>query len=300
MLKIQAVEREKMIMKLTATSINGDEYQNWQSVKTRSRLSNNNLQIQTNNSFLPLEDWNEAENGNQEEICTNNNIPKRQREKKQRRRLELPITENYIETGGGYIKNKTRIVPGHQTYAETARDIRKIRIIGDSHIGRLNKRHFNEKINGKVYFNVFRGETIKRLHHFLQPTLREDKPDTVLIHIGSNDIIPSKQHDLSVNDAVQRIIDVGSYCRECGVKDVIISSILVKRNFHLTRIIRQINDLLSEYCISNNFHYLTNDNISRKNLWKDGTHLNKVGNNTLAETSISYVNEFGLSRIVSD
>ena len=41
---------------------------------------------------------------------------------------------------------------------------------------------------------------------------------------GSNDIIPSKQHDLSVKDIVQRIIDIGLYCKECCVKDAIILS----------------------------------------------------------------------------
>ena len=98
----------------------------------------------------------------------------------------------------------------------------------------------------------------------------------MLIYIGSNDIIFSKQNDLNVNDIVQRIIYIGLYCRECVVKDVIISSVLVKRNFHLTRIIRQINDLLSEYYVSNN--------------------VNNVGNNILAENVISYVNEFVLTK----
>ena len=98
----------------------------------------------------------------------------------------------------------------------------------------------------------------------------------MLIHIGSNDIIFSKQNDLNVNDIVQRIIYIGLYCRECVVKDVIISSVLVKRSFHLTRIIRQINDLLSEYYVSNN--------------------VNNVGNNILAENVISYVNEFVLTK----
>ena len=50
---------------------------------------------------------------------------------------------------------------------------------------------------------MFSGCTnIKYLHHFIQPTLHEDKPDTVPIHIGGNDIIPSKQHDLNVKDVV--------------------------------------------------------------------------------------------------
>ena len=50
---------------------------------------------------------------------------------------------------------------------------------------------------------------------------------------------------------------------------------------------------LSEYCA--NFHYLTNDNISRQNLWRDGIHLNNVGNNIFVENFISYVNEFVLT-----
>ena len=117
-----------------------------------------------------------------------------------------------------------------------------------------------------MYLNVFRGENIKRWHQLIQPILHENKPDTVLIHTGSNEIIPSKQQDLNVTYVVQTVIDIGLYCRKFGVQDVIISSTLVKRNFHFTRIIRQINDLLIEYCASNNFHHLTNDNISRQNL----------------------------------
>ena len=48
-----------------------------------------------------------------------------------------------------------KVVPGNQTYAKTARNIQKNGIIGDNHIGRLNKRHLNEKINGKVYLMFF-------------------------------------------------------------------------------------------------------------------------------------------------
>ena len=94
----------------------------------------------------------------------------------------------------------------------------------------------------------------------------------------------------------QRITDISLYCRECSVKNVIISSFLVKRNFCLTRIIHQINDLISEYCVSHNSDYLTNDNIFRQNLYKDDIHLNNVVNNILEENLTSYVNEFVLTK----
>ena len=100
-----------------ATLNNCGEYQNWQFAKIRSRLSNQHVQIQINNKFLLLgetiEDQNEAENGNQEEIYPNNNIPTSQREKQQSRRPEFPITVNYITTGAAHIKNNKRIVTGN-------------------------------------------------------------------------------------------------------------------------------------------------------------------------------------------
>ena len=120
-----------------------------------------------------------------------------------------------------------------------------------------------------MYFDVFQGENIKRFYHFIQPTyfIYEDTPDTLLIHIESNDIAHSKQHDLDVKYRVQRIIDIGLYCWECSVKD---------RNFHLIRIIRQTNDSWSKYYVLNNFHYLTTGYIYRQNLKKDGIHLTLI------------------------
>ena len=85
-------------------------YQNWQFVKTRSRISKHNVQFQTNNRFLPLEetteDLNKTENGDKEEIYRNNNILTIQKEKQQCRRPECPIMENYNKTGRSCIKIK--------------------------------------------------------------------------------------------------------------------------------------------------------------------------------------------------
>ena len=54
-LKIHAVEREKMIRRLTTPSNNGSGHQKWYFVKRRSWLSKQSQQNQTNNRFLPLE-----------------------------------------------------------------------------------------------------------------------------------------------------------------------------------------------------------------------------------------------------
>ena len=53
------------------------------------------------------------------------------------------------------------------------------------------------------------------------------------------------------------------------MKEVVIS-VLPKKDIALTRLIRQVNDSLREQCVLNGFDFISNDNISRRHLWKDG------------------------------
>ena len=125
--------------------------------------------------------------------------------------------------------------------------------------------------------NGFSGANTKRLDHLITPTLVEDRPDIVIIHIGSNDITHNTVDQIDVKDLVNCIINIGKKCLSYGVKEVIISSIFIKKQFKFTRIIRQVNDLLRDECKRNNFQLISNDNITREVLWRDGLHLNNDG-----------------------
>ena len=46
-----------------------------------------------------------------------------------------------------------------------------------------------------------------------------------------------KKQNLSVKDIVKRIVDICLCCMENGVKDAVISSIVIKRNFNLKKVI---------------------------------------------------------------
>ena len=138
---------------------------------------------------------------------------------------------------------------------------KKVSIVGDSHLSRIRKNLFNNSLkNGKSHINVFKGATTKRLNHFIDPFLEEDKPDTVVIHIGSNDINPRNHENINAKTLCDEIIAIGSKCVMSGVKEVIISSILLKRDLKLTKLIRQLNDHLRDECAKYNFKYLSNDN----------------------------------------
>ena len=101
--------------------------------------------------------------------------------------------------------------------------------------------------------NSFSGATINRLGDFTTPILEEDRPDIVIIHVGSNDITHNTINNIYAKGISKRIIDIGKKCLLYGVTEVIISSIFIKRQFKLTRIIRQVNDHLRDESRRNKF-----------------------------------------------
>ena len=136
------------------------------------------------------------------------------------------------------------------------------------------------------------------MNHHILPTLHEDHPDVVLLHIGSNDI-NNKRKDRKNNEKLTGdIINIGQSCIDLGVKKLVISSTLPKNNIALTRLIRQVNDSLREQCVLNGFGFISNDKISRTYLWKDGIHLDDLGTNILAGNLVDFLNRFILSKSI--
>ena len=169
-------------------------------------------------------------------------------------------------------------IPGNRPYFSTTKFVKKICVVGDSHIRRIKRNLFSNSLyEGKAHLNGFSGANIKRLDHFINSTLVEDRPDIVRIHIGSNDITDNTVDQIDVKDIANRIVNIGKKCLSYGVKEVIILSIFIKNQFKLTRIIRQVNDLLRDECKRNNFKFVSNGDITREVLWRDGLHLNNDG-----------------------
>ena len=78
------------------------------------------------------------------------------------------------------------------------------------------------------------------------------------------------------------------------MKKVII--FLAKNNIALTLLIWHANYSLKEQCVLNGFGFISNDNISRTHLWKDGIHLEDFGTNILAGNFVDFLNRFILSK----
>ena len=85
----------------------------------------------------------------------------------------------------------------------------------------------------KIHLNGFSGANIKRLHHFVTPTLVEDRPDIVIIQTGSNYITHNTVNQIDAKDIVNSIKNIGKECLSYGAKEVIILSIFIKTQFKL-------------------------------------------------------------------
>ena len=53
-----------------------------------------------------------------------------------------------------------------------------------------------------------------------------------------------------------------------------------------------MNDSLREQCVLNGFDFISNDNISRRHLWKDGIHLEDLVTNIIAGNFENFLNRF--------
>ena len=64
------------------------------------------------------------------------------------------------------------------------------------------KKIVSEKNSKEISFS---GANTKQWDHYVIPVLADEKPQTIVIHVGSNDIIKFNYHDVDVNDLAIRI-----------------------------------------------------------------------------------------------
>ena len=116
---------------------------------------------------------------------------------------------------------------------------KKLLVCGDSHVKRLSKK-------SHAVLKNFDGANIKRLSHYILPYLHEDKPDSVILHIGTNNVQPNM--DSTQEKLSDEIINLSQICKQSGVKNVYVSSILPKNDSRLSHFISKVNNLLADKC----------------------------------------------------
>ena len=127
------------------------------------------------------------------------------------------------------------------------------------------------------------------MKYYIIPPLEDQRPDIAVIHIGSNNI---NYHDLNIDPlkVAESIIELAEKCIEYDVKDIVISSIMVKKGLRLNAKIREVNDALESLCLLKDFHFIRNDDVTTEYLEDGGIHLTESGTNIFAGNIVDYIN----------
>ena len=115
----------------------------------------------------------------------------------------------------------------------------------------------------EIYKKCFPGVNANHLKHHIIPTLNEDKPYTLIIHVGVNDIMNGTDRDNLVVQSGR----IGFTCKNYGIKNII-SSLVYARGIK-TEVIDYVNKKLQELCNHQNYTFINNSNIPVEHLCKD-------------------------------
>ena len=134
-----------------------------------------------------------------------------------RKRPEHCITKRYIENQCETPRMK--IVPGNRSYPSTTDYVKKVFVVGDSHIRRINGKRFNNSFEkAKSFIKSFPEAKIQELEHYVVSHLNAQKPDVSVIHIGGNDINFKGINDINVKRIPENIIHTGKNVQILTVK----------------------------------------------------------------------------------
>ena len=113
--------------------------------------------------------------------------------------------------------------------------------------------------------------------------------DCAIIHVGINDILPSK--DMSkLKDLPKKIMQIRTTCQPYNADKVYVSSFLSSTRNSIN--IGQINKVIKLLCYKKNFVFIDHQNITSNDLWADGIHLINSGKVILARDFAEKVNNF--------
>ena len=192
-----------------------------------------------------------------------------------------------------FVFTEKRTVPGESLYSEEVNskpNNQNIKIFSDSIAKGIRIRQLNQFVkSGKARIHSFPGANSKQLLHYLDVNL-DNKTDTVILHIGVNDLLQDISLD-NFNKFMKNLEYMVQKCRSFGVKRVFFSGITYTKRI-AWQILDDVHERLVSLCKRLEIIYIHNRNIRETHLFKDGLHLLDSGKRILANNFIFNLNNF--------
>ena len=188
------------------------------------------------------------------------------------------------------------LVPGKRNYCEAAQQRPSpynTLIFTDSIPKGIRMYEFNSLLrNRKAKMLNFPGSSSKQMLHYIDIHLEDKSIDTVLLHVGVNDLLNDNSKS-NVDNLMSNIHKIVEKCKRVGVRNIFVSGLVYTTRVSLP-ILERVHSLISNYCRENACFYIDNRNIRGFCLYKDGLHLLEVGKKILANNFIVNLNNFFL------
>ena len=158
---------------------------------------------------------------------------------------------------------------------------RKLYILGHSMVKKLHGYLLTKKVRHKFLVKVrpFTGAKVSCMVDHVKPTIRDDKPDHVILHTGTNDLRSEK----TASQIARSITELAMSLKD-NDNSVIVSGI-VPRNDNLNNKATEVNNRLLLMCKERKIPFIAHsENIdSSKHLNESKLHLNHNGIKVFAE-----------------
>lgn len=140
----------------------------------------------------------------------------------------------------------------------------------------------------RVSVKSFSGSKAEDMGDYLKPLMRK-KPDTMILHIGTNDI---KDDTKSAEVVAAGILNLGSEIKNnLPHTKLCISGITVRKDkASIQNKIKNVNDILMRVCGQNKWTFIDNSNIDYTCLNRRGLHLNRKGRSIISKNFSNYLN----------
>ena len=138
--------------------------------------------------------------------------------------------------------------------------------------------------NNKIYVRSFLEAKVKCMKDYAKPCIRENDPDHVTLHVGTNEL----NSELLPERIAKSIVDVAKNIKS-EKRSVSISG-AVPRNDDLNNKASEVNKELSRTCKKEKLPFLEHSNINpRAHLNKSRIHLNRNGSEKLGKNFVDFI-----------
>ena len=152
---------------------------------------------------------------------------------------------------------------------------KKSLIVGDSIVKNMEGWRLTKRMRSSAAVKSIPGATTKGLKHHIKGCLEDNSLDSIILHVGTNNL----KNKESVEDIANDIMDTAIFVKK--EKTNVFVSGLTDRNNRLNDKGKSVNSLLKRRCDEEKICFVDNTNINVGMLNNSGLHLNERGTTRL-------------------